>query len=238
MTRFCPHGYCKCSSLQCIVDLNNPDTQCTNHRSGTLCGKCPANRSVGLRWYECIEECEGSWILPVVIVIVILLCVFIIWLNPSISSELRGPLFFFQALPLLFSPSSSLREDVTNIFANTFNFGGPLVFLKRPWCIQKGITNLNMVAIGYLMPLVTLGVFLLLFVLSTKNLVRLKLRRRSYLHSFWLLLLFMYHYLGETTFLILNCPKVTSFNSPYSKPSSETQEQIVGRAQNDGEGGG
>lgn len=202
---YCPYKYCNCNQTECEVESTKWDEQCTHGRHGPLCGACPEKKSVGLRWYQCVESCD-NWIVGVVVGAVVLLSALVIWLNPSISSELRGPLFFFQVLPFIFPPTSRPWKIVI-FFANMFSFGGPIVYLKQA-CILTGITNLHMVAIGYVMPLVTMGVFFVSYVLSTNYLVRFRFRTKSSLHSFWLLILFGYHYLVETTFLLLDCPKV------------------------------
>ena len=130
----------------------------------------------------------------------------IIWLNPGISSELRGPLYFFQVLPFIFDPVSHLGAQVF-LAADLFNFGGPLIFLFKT-CIIEGLDNLYAIAFGYMLPLLALLVFLLAYLLSANHCLKFNLRRRSMLQSFWLLLIFVYNYLVQTSFMILFCPKV------------------------------
>ena len=141
-----------------------------------------------------------------VIPIVIGLCVLVIWLNPGVSSELRGPLFFFQVLPFIFDPTSKLGGHVF-LVADIFNFGGPFIYLFKT-CIIQGIDNLYSIAFGYVLPFLVLIIFLLAYLLSANYCLRFSFRRNSMLQSFWLLLLFVYNYLVETSFLILFCPKV------------------------------
>ena len=163
---------------------------------------------VFFRWEECLD-CEGSgaWVIPVVVIVVIILCVIIIILNPCMSSELRGPLFFFQVLPFLFEPNNIVGESVLFV-ADILNFGGPFIYFLHS-CIIEGITNLYAVVMGYLMPFVTLMVFLTSYVLSVNfHLVKFKFRKNSSLQSFWLMTLFVYNYLAVTTFMLLHCPRV------------------------------
>ena len=155
---------------------------------------------------ECIKCETPGWILAVVIPIVIGLCVLIIWLNPGISSELRGPLFFIQVLPYIFDPASELGGYVF-LAADIFNVGGPFIYLLNT-CIVQGINNLHSIAFGYMLPLLVLFVFFVAYLLSANYCLRFSFRKRSMLRSFWLLLLFGYNYLVETSFLILFCPKV------------------------------
>ena len=144
--------------------------------------------------------------MSMVIPIVIGLCVLVIWLNPGISSELRGPLFFFQVLRFIFDPTSDIGEPVFQV-TDIFNFGGPFIYLFKT-CIFYKICDLHAIAFGYMIPLLALLVFLLAYLLSINYCLRFNFRRRSMLNSFWLLLLFVYNYLVETSCLILFCPRV------------------------------
>ena len=136
----------------------------------------------------------------------IFLCTLVIWLNPSISSELRGPLFFFQVIPYIFDPPSHLGEYVFFV-TELFNFGSPMTYFSHT-CIIKGINNLYAVAFGYARPVLALTVFLLAYVLSINYCLRFNFRRNSMLQSFWLLLVFIYSYFVETSLRILFYPKV------------------------------
>lgn len=210
LTYFCPVKYCKCQRKGdlpgCFFDPQKSNNLCAKNREGWLCGKCSGNNSVALRRTECTECEKSGWILGLVIPVVVGLWVLVIWLNPSFSSELRGPLFFFQALPYIFDPASQLGDHVT-FASNLFNFGGPFIFIFDT-CIIKGLDNLYAIAFGYLIPLSALIVFLLAYCLSANYYLKFKFRSRSMLQSFWLLLLFIYSYLVETSFLILFCPNV------------------------------
>ena len=160
-----------------------------------------------LRWAECIHCPKTGWLLPVVIIIAVTsLCILVIWLNPGISSELRGPLFFFQVLPFIFSPTSHLAPHVFFV-ADLFNFKGQTIYFFKA-CIMKGLNNLYEAAFGYAFPVIALSIFLLAYVLSANYCLRFSFRRHSMLRSFWLLLVFIYNSLVETSLFILSCPKV------------------------------
>ena len=159
-----------------------------------------------LRFYECVDCPKTGWLLPVGIIVVTFLCILVIWLNPGISSELRGPLFFFQVLPFIFSPINHLSLFVF-FLADLFKFGGPLIYLFKT-CIIKGINNLYTISLGYGFPLLALLIFLLAYVLSANYFLSFNFRRNSMLRSFWLLLVFAYNYLVDTSIFILSCRKV------------------------------
>ena len=158
------------------------------------------------RLNECTECEKSGWVWAVIIPFVVGLCVLVIWLNPGISSELRGPLFFYQALPYIFDPTRKLGSYVF-LATNVFNFGGPYTFIFST-CITDGLDSLYVIAFGYALPCLILLVFLLAYLLSANYCLKFNFRQRSMMRSFWLLLLFVYNFFVETSFLILFCPKV------------------------------
>ena len=159
-----------------------------------------------LRWSECVDCPKTGWLLLPVGTIAVTLCVLVIWLNPGISSELRGPLFFFQVLPFIFSPTNHLSRYAF-FLADLFKFQGLLVYFFKT-CIVKGLNNLYAAAFGYTTPVLALSIFLLAYALSANYCLRFNFRRNSMLRSFWLLLVFIYNFLVETSLCILSCPNV------------------------------
>ena len=210
VTYFCPYKYCNCIQKGdlpgCMFDSLDPDSQCSVGRKGWLCGRCKEGLSVGLLPFECLDCKWAGWFLAVAVIAVVILCVIVIWLNMGISNDLRGPLFLFQMLPYVFEPRNKVG-DVVNALSDIMRFGGPFAFLFRT-CAVDGMNNLYGVALGYVMPFATLGVFVTSYILSANYLIRLKFRRNSPLQSFWLIMLFMYSYLVETSLLLHHCPKV------------------------------
>ena len=55
----CPVEYCTMGAV--AVDLDNPDMQCANNRSGMLCGACATNYSLMLGSSRC-EECSNTYL--------------------------------------------------------------------------------------------------------------------------------------------------------------------------------
>ena len=159
-----------------------------------------------LRWLECIHCPKTGWLLPVVITVVVILCILVIWLNPGISSELRGPLFFFQVLPYILSPNSHVSSYAMFV-SYFFNFGISLIYVFNT-CIIKGLNTLYEAAFGYVTPVLNLFIFLLAYVLSANYCLRFNFRRHSMMRSFWLLLVIIYNYSVETSLFILFCKKV------------------------------
>ena len=55
----CPVEYCTIGAVP--VDLDNPDIQCANNRSGMLCGACATNYSLMLGSFRC-GECSNTYL--------------------------------------------------------------------------------------------------------------------------------------------------------------------------------
>ena len=155
------------------------------------------------RRFECIKCNNSGWLLALVIPIVIILCVVIIWLNPGISSELRGPLFFYQVLPFIVDPIE--KNNWIFLATDIFNVGRPFIYFFKT-CLVPGINSLYAITFEYAVPFLVFTVFFLAYFFSHR--LTFSRPQRSMLRSFWFLLLFVYNYLVETSFRILFCPNV------------------------------
>ena len=155
------------------------------------------------RRFECIKCNNSGWFLALVIPIVIILCVVIIWLNPGISSELRGPLFFYQVLPFIVDPIE--KNNWIFLATDIFNVGRPFIYFFKT-CLVPGINSLYAITFEYAVPFLVFTVFFLAYFFSHR--LTFSRPQRSMLRSFWFLLLFVYNYLVETSFRILFCSNV------------------------------
>ena len=82
----CPFDYCNTSAV--YLNLTHPDFQCTNGRSGTLCGECQTGLSLTLGSNKC-ESCNNKYLSLVVAFVVagIALVVFLLGCNLTVSGE-------------------------------------------------------------------------------------------------------------------------------------------------------
>ena len=62
--RFCPLDYC-ISELH-SVDLQQQHLQCTNNRSGVLCGACQTGLSLGLGTARCLDNCSNFYLFLII----------------------------------------------------------------------------------------------------------------------------------------------------------------------------
>ena len=96
----CPFDYCNTSTV--YLNLTHPDLQCTNGRSGTLCGECQTGLSLTLGSNKC-ESCNNKYLSLVVAFIVagIALVVFLLGCNLTVSvGSINGLLFYANMIKL------------------------------------------------------------------------------------------------------------------------------------------
>ena len=99
----CPYDYCKPSDVVVEINLNNyngADMQCTNNRSGILCGTCYPLYSLSLGSSHCIV-CPNHWPAMMVLLILvfiiggILLVLILLVLNLTVAiGTLNGIIFY------------------------------------------------------------------------------------------------------------------------------------------------
>ena len=96
----CPFDYCNTSAV--YLNLTHPDLQCTNGRSGTLCGECQTGLSLTLGSNKC-ESCNNKYLSLVVTFIVagIALVLFLLGCNLTVSvGSINGLLFYANMIKL------------------------------------------------------------------------------------------------------------------------------------------
>lgn len=218
----CPFGYCRCPKPNnrtemygCFFNSANYDDKlvCDNHRQGVLCGECQEGYTVGIQSYKCVkyeEDSRCTWTSVLSVALTISLCVLIIYFNPGLDNELRGPLFFFQVLPIFFSPEIGvLNRDYGLIYflASVSGFTIPFFgYFIHDCYIVKGLDNLDMLALGYTSSVLAIIVFSMASFLVHRRVV--VIRRKNSVQCFWVLLIFMYTSLTKTSLRILHCPPI------------------------------
>ena len=93
--RFCPLDYC-ISELH-SVDLQQQHLQCTNNRSGVLCGACQTGLSLGLGTARCLDNCSNYYLFLIIpftlaglaVTLVLLKC------NITVSMGIINPLILY-----------------------------------------------------------------------------------------------------------------------------------------------
>ena len=93
--RFCPLDYC-ISELH-SVDLQQQHLQCTNNRSGVLCGACQTGLSLGLGTARCLDNCSNYYLFLIILFTLAGLAVTLMLLkcNITVSMGIINPLILY-----------------------------------------------------------------------------------------------------------------------------------------------
>ena len=98
--RNCPFDYCNASNV--YLNLNESDLQCTNGRSGILCGECQPGLSLTLGSNKC-EQCSNKYLSLVVAFFLagLALVIFLLVSNLTVSLGcINGLLFYANVIKL------------------------------------------------------------------------------------------------------------------------------------------
>ena len=178
--------------------------QCRYGREGVLCGKCKKGYGLDLLTQECVQ-CKGlPWsffMIGAVCIISVVIALMIIFLNPDFSPYVRAIIFYFQMLPYVCRPIGPVNKVILEASA-WLNFGGTNG-VPVSSCISENFSSLHGVALGYVYPGIYIIVLLTLYLLHKFK--RLNFTRNSPFRSFWIILVLMYKFLVETSFLLLYC---------------------------------
>ncbi|XP_028404441.1 uncharacterized protein LOC114527054 [Dendronephthya gigantea] len=223
----CPYGYCSCPDTSrqsgtevsgCFFNVvNGTETDvCANNRNGKLCGDCQENYTVGIQTFRCVPKHGNTscqWTNVFSFIFTIMFCIIILYFNPGLDNELRGPLFFFQVLPLFFPPTQYTTKGTINVYnfvfflSSIFDFTIPFFgYLFSQCYILNDQDNLDMLAWSYSSSVIALLVSLVAFFLSYKRVILI--RRKNAVQCFWVLLILMYSSLMNTSLNIVDCASI------------------------------
>ena len=132
---------------------------------------------------------------------VLLVSLLVVYLNPSFSTKMRGPAFFVQMLPYIYSDSSDIG-DIIRFAAAVLTLGGSS-HLPIPGCLGHDWSMLDIIALTYVFAVVILLVLLIIYILSRCFL--LNFNRDSPFESFWILLIATYCFFSETSLIFFYC---------------------------------
>uniref|UniRef100_A0A1X7UF08 Right handed beta helix domain-containing protein n=1 Tax=Amphimedon queenslandica TaxID=400682 RepID=A0A1X7UF08_AMPQE len=96
----CPVNYCK--TTETYLSIDDPDTQCTQNRSGTLCGSCSTGLSLMLGSNRCYK-CNNKYLSLILVFIVagVALVAFLLVTNLTVSvGSINGLLFYANTFKL------------------------------------------------------------------------------------------------------------------------------------------
>ena len=109
----CPFDYCSSNTMYMAVD--DSDKQCSNNRSGLLCGKCTPNFSVALGSSNCLR-CSNNhlWLLAIFAVAGLVLVFLVLVLNLTVAAgTINGLVFYANVLAV--NSAVFFQPQTTNI---------------------------------------------------------------------------------------------------------------------------
>ena len=145
----CPFDYCLPPPV--AVDLSNLDAQCSNHRSGILCGQCQANKSLTLGDLKC-SDCSNNAFLLLIIPMVLLgigLVGFLFLTGLTVASGVVNGLILYANI--------LGADEVTFKLRSVYGFNVFIAWVNLdfgiPTCFHNGMTHLTYTAWQFAFPL-------------------------------------------------------------------------------------
>ena len=172
----CPFDYCKDENIQ--LNMEHPDEQCALSRSGVLCGSCQQNLSHVLGTSNC-KECSSHFLLliPVFIAAGIVLVVFLMLLNLTVSVGTINGLIFYanivRANQAIFFPQGTDNKFLS-IFIAWLNLD-----LGIETCFYSGLDAYAKTWLQFLFPLYIWIIVVLIIVSSHYSTTAAKLSGRN-----------------------------------------------------------
>ena len=162
----CPFDYCKSISSLFSFKLETPNDQCAFFRSGVLCGSCQVGFSRMLASSRC-AECSNKLVfvlIPVIIFAGILLVIFIMTLNLTVSSGTTNGLIFYanivRANQAIFFPPS-MNSSFLSIFIAWLNLDFGIEV-----CFYNGLDTYTASWLQFLFPMYIWILVILIIVVS------------------------------------------------------------------------
>ena len=172
----CPFDYCNDGNIQ--LNMEHPDEQCALSRSGVLCGSCQQNLSHVLGTSYC-KECSSHFLLliPVFIAAGIVLVVFLMLLNLTVSVGTINGLIFYanivRANQAIFFPHGT-NNQFFSIFIAWLNLD-----LGIETCFYSGLDAYAKTWLQFLFPVYIWIIVVLIIVSSHYSTTAAKLSGRN-----------------------------------------------------------
>jgi predicted outer membrane repeat protein len=161
-------SYLKCTPegrlSGCLYEFDDESLQCTDQRSGIMCGKCNEGYSITLDLQSCHEN-EGCWqgllVFLILCVAVVVASFLIMFFNVQVPNELKGFLFYAQVIGLVFRQFESIRQVNSNGSDPAIQFASTLsnllgFSLPIPLCISEILEAHWVVLLSFVSPILAL----------------------------------------------------------------------------------
>ena len=192
----CPANYCEfpcpnnvtCSPSEYLYDSTKPESQCSGHRTGVLCGRCVEGFSVVLGSDSCFR-CENNfkWLSSLAGFFIggAVVVLFVLVLNVDISGgHYNACLYFYQVVSLF------VRDGFRIDPVLQFIIGLANAQVGVGACMWYGMTDLDKMAFTYILPTFILIVCFMVVKCARKP--RCYFTRRSAIRAFCTLFVVSY----------------------------------------------
>ena len=160
---YCSFGYC--NSVNYFLPLNNPDLQCLERRSGTLCGECQSGYSSVFGSSKC-EVCPNSWLFLIFgFAIAGIILVFLIFvLNLTITSgTINGIIFYANVISI----NANILFATSNVFPPLSVFISLLnLDLGIETCFYNGMDEYAKVWLEFVFPIYLFAIVVVIIIMA------------------------------------------------------------------------
>ena len=158
----CPFDYCSPNTMYLAAD--NSDKQCSNNRSGLLCGQCSQTFSLALGSSRCLQCSDNYlWLLVAFAVAGLLLVFLLLLLNLTVAAgTINGLVFYANVLAV--NSATFLQPHTTNVL--TVFIAWINLDLGIETCFYDGMDTYAKIWLQFAFPLYVWGLVMTIIVVS------------------------------------------------------------------------
>ena len=158
----CPFDYCSSNTMYLAVA--NSDKQCSNNRSGLLCGRCSQSLSLALGSSRCLQCSDNYlWLLAAFAVAGLLLVFLLLILNLTVAAgTINGLVFYANVLAV--NSATFLQPHTTNIL--TVFIAWINLDLGIEVCFYDGMDTYAKIWLQFVFPLYVWGLVMAIIIVS------------------------------------------------------------------------
>ena len=158
----CPFDYCSPNTM--YLEVDNSDKQCSNNRSGLLCGQCSQTFSLALGSSRCLQCSDNYlWLLLAFAVAGLLLVLLLLILNLTVAAgTINGLVFYANVLAV--NSATFLQPHTTNIL--TVFIAWINLDLGIETCFYDGMDTYAKTWLQFVFPLYVWGLVMTVIIVS------------------------------------------------------------------------
>ena len=199
----CPLDYCKAEPF---INLEQQDLQCTNSRSGVLCGACRAKHSLTMGTARCVDSCSNYYLFLVIPLALagVLLVFMLLKCNLTVSVGTTNALIFYANTihvnrTIFFPHNGNNLTQVLAVFIAWLNLD-----LGIDTCFYEGMTAYGSTWMQFVFPVYIWILTLIIIYTSRYSITISKLIGRNSVHVLATLFLLSYAKLLRTVIAVVS----------------------------------